>query len=384
MNLENANDWDQSFKQFYGQFGKFFQRSETRHNALLYLRGLLADIRRKNCWQLAEAMGLPHPRPFQRLLDENRWNADLITHHLRLFINRQIGYVPGVGVIDESGFVKKGMHSAGVARQYCGRIGKVENCQVGVFLGYVTPHGSAFLDRRLYLPQGWCDDGDRRQKAAIPEGVRFQTKPQLAQEMLEQVWTQNIPLQWVTGDTIYGNSPGLRNAINRQEKYYVLAIANHHEVILVDKQQVKLKEIPGQQTEQNWLSLASRISEKGLGWYDWIGLRVTMPNDEIGEQWLLVRRTPKDEPQYTFYLSNAPEGVPLTDLVAVANARHSIEELLEEAKSELGLADYEARSWDGWHRHMTLVMLVHTWLKLIQHHEREKKPAAELADFQLS
>jgi SRSO17 transposase len=299
-----------------------------------------------------------------------------------LFIHTQIGYVPGVGVIDESGFVKKGSHSAGVARQYCGRIGKVENCQVGVFLGYVTPHGSAFLDRRLYLTQDWCEDEDRRHRAGIPDAVGFQTKPQLAQQMLEQAWSEDVPMQWATGDTAYGNSPGLRNAINRQDKYYVLAIANHHAVILADEQRVKLKALPAQLTDQSWLSLASRISERGLIGYEWLGLRVTMPNDEIDEQWLLVRRTYKDEPEYTFYLSNAPEDVPLTDLVAVANARHSIEELLEKAKSEVGLADYEVRSWDGWHRHMTLVMLAHTWLKLIQHREREKKTAAELAEFQ--
>lgn len=149
---------------------------------------------------------------------------------MRRQVLERLGYEPGVGVIDDSGFLKKGDQSAGVARQYCGRIGKVDNCQVGVFLSYATPFGAAFLDRQLYLPRRWCQDRERCQAARIPDTVDFQTKSQIAQAMLERAWQEGIPMQWVVGDTAYGNSPDLRNAIHQAGRYYVLGIGAHHQV----------------------------------------------------------------------------------------------------------------------------------------------------------
>ena len=296
---------------------------------------------------------------------------------------QRLGYAPGIGVIDESGFGKWGDKSAGVGRQYCGRAGKVENCQVGVYLGYVTPTGAAFLDCQLYLPQAWCEDRARCQTAKIPDGVTFQTKPQIAQALLEQAWAEAIPLQWVVGDTLYGNSPGLRDAIQHHGRYYVLAIGAHHHVMPIEQRQtLPLNSLVTELPEADWQRLCFRMGEKGLIWYEWLALRVTLANDTVGEQWLLIQRTLGKTSTYTFWLSNAPLQTPITELAAVALARHPIEHLLEEAKGEVGMADYEVRHWHGWHRHMTLVLLAHTWLKLLQHDQREKKTTASLVELQ--
>ena len=383
MDMVNPNTWSTSFDAFFGQFDAFFQRSETRENAQRYMRGLLADVKRKNSWQLAEAVGLLDPHPLQRVLNEALWSADEVRRGLRQVTVRQLGYTPGIGVIDESGFVKWGEKSAGVARQYCGRLGKVENCQVGVYLGYVAPTGAAFLDCQLYLHQDWCADRERCQAARIPDEVEFQTKPQLAQAMLEGVWDEGIPMQWVTADTLYGNSPGLRYAIHQAGRSYVMAIGCHHRVLQGhDQEPIGLKALIQRLPEAVWERLYFRVGERGVIGHEWARLPVSMPNDEVGEQWLVIQRTLGERPQYTFWLSNASSDTPLADLAAVALSRHLIEELLEEAKGDVGMADYEVRHWHGWYRHMTLVMMAHTWLKLLQHDEREKKSAAHLVELQ--
>jgi len=230
MDLEKTRSWSRLLDEFLAPFGRYFPRSESRSSARQYIRGLLADVKRKNSWQLAEAVGLRDPHPLQRLLYEVPWDADALCEQQREVVIEQLGYEPGIGLIDESGFIKKGDQSAGVARQYCGRIGKVDNCQVGVFLGYATPLGAAFLDRSLYIPEQWFADRERCRAAKIPDAVAFQTKPQLAATMLERAWSEGIPLQWVVADTLYGNSPQFRNSIEQAGRYYVLGIGAHHYV----------------------------------------------------------------------------------------------------------------------------------------------------------
>jgi SRSO17 transposase len=343
MDLENPDAWSTSLETFFGYFAQFFQRSEPRENAQRYMRGLLADVKRKNSWQLAEAMGLDDPHPLQRVLNEALWSTDDVLHQLR------------------------------------------QNCQVGVFLGYVAPTGAAFLDGQLYLPQGWCDDRERCRQAKIPDTVAFQTKPQIAQIMLERAWDEGIPMQWVTADTLYGNSPGLREAIHRANRRYVMAVGSHHRVIQrAGEPPIALHRLVQSLADPVWERLYFRLGEQGVIGYDWTRMRISMLNDEIGEQWLLIQRTLDEEPTHTFWISNAPLDIPLVDMVAVALSRHPIEELLEEAKGDVGMADYEVRHWHGWHRHMTLVMMAHTWLKLLQHDQREKKPPAHLVELQLT
>lgn len=377
MELDNPADWNEAFDAFMAAFADFYLRAESRESSSLYVRGLLANVARKNCWQLAEAVGLERPKRLERLLHEGNWEAGEIGQRLRGLIKEQFGFAPGVGVIDESGFVKKGEASAGVARQYCGRLGKVENCQVGVFLGYVSPKGHTFLDRRLYLPKNWCEDKERLLAAKIPEAAReFKTRPQLALELLERSWAEDIPMQWVVADTSYGNSPGLRRAVSEQGRYYVMELGARHQ-LLHEGKRLSLKALTATIRAEEWLPF-SRLGEQGPLTELWASRRVIMPNDDIGEQWLLLRRTSADADEFTFYLCNAPADTSLSKMVSVAWARHDIEQLLKEGKHQLGMADYEVRSWHGWHRHMTLVMLAHSFLALKRAQQREKKALAKV------
>jgi len=383
MDFENSDDWDASFDSFFSHFEPLFKRSESRGCARDYIRGLLADVKRKNCWQIAEVMGVDDPQAMQRLLYEAQWDDGMARQQLRAVTRHKLGYQPGVGVIDESGFVKKGEQSVGVKRQWCGRLGKVENCQVGVFLGYVTPFGSAFLDCQLYLPQSWCEDEARRQAARVPAAIRFQTKPELAVGMLQQAWSEGISMQWVVGDTVYGNSPTLRNAIAASGRYYVMEIPATNLIHpITDAEALAAQTLAQQLPDIAWERMAFELGEKGLCFYDWAAARVVAPTDEIGEQWLLIRRSVGEKTTCKYALSNAPADTPLAELATIALARHPIEHLLEEAKSEAGLADYEVRHWHSWYRHITLSLLAHTWLSLIRHEQRQKKPITLLDEFQ--
>ncbi len=380
MDLEKAQSWSRLFDKFFTRFGDCFWRSESRASAKQYVRGLLANVKRKNSWQLAEAVGLSDPHAFQRLLYEVPWEADAMCHENRELVIEELGYDPGIAVLDESGFVKKGDKSAGVGRQYCGRMGKVENCQVGVFLSYATPLGAVFLDRALYVPESWFADRARCRAAKIPDERVFQTKPQLAQTMLEQAWSEDIPLQWVVADTLYGNSPGLRNVIHQHGRYYVMGIGSQHHVHLTDGRVTAMITLIEEQTNVPWDRLCFQLSEKGPLWYEWHIWRIRLPNDEVGDQWLLARRGINHPDDFQCFVSNAPLETTLVELAGVALTRHSIEQLFEEAKGQTGLADYEVRHWQGWYRHITLSLLAHTFLKLIQHQQREKKPFAHLVE----
>src|SRR5919201_6925603 len=223
---DGLDTWDEAFMTFHGRFAPFFYRREVRERSARYLRGLLGPVERKNGWQVAEAVGEADPQGIQRLLRVARWDADAVRDELIRFVAEQFGDADGIFVVDETGFVKKGTKSVGVQRQYTGTVGKTENCQVGVFLTYVGPQGHAFLDRRLYLPQGWTDDAERRTEAAVPETVTFQTKPDQAWAMLEHAWAVGVSGRWVTGDTVYGQDPTLRERLDGVAPgcHYVLAI----------------------------------------------------------------------------------------------------------------------------------------------------------------
>ncbi len=248
---------------------------------------------------------------------------------------------------------------------------------MGVFLGYVAPLGYAFVDRELYLPKDWCEDAARRAEAHIPEAVSFQTKPQLAQQMLARAWGEGIPMQWVVADSTYGNSPGLRNFIHEQQRYYVMEIPQTMHVRLTDEAAPQaVSELVSTIDVRQWQRLAFGFGEKGLNFYDWAAIRVTPTTDDVGEQWLLLRRN-LETGEITYYLSNAPVSTPLETLAEVASARWCIERLLEEAKGEGGLADYEVRHWQAWYRHITLSMVAHTWLTLVRHEERKKNGSCQ-------
>jgi SRSO17 transposase len=398
MQPSEIDQYATEFEAFHARFAQFFVRSEPREAVRQYLRGLLSPVARKNCWQMAEAVGDKDPQALQRLLFGAQWDADAVRDELQAFVIERFGEADGIGVVDETGFLKKGTKSAGVKRQYSGTAGKVENCQIGVFLTYSTGRGNTLLDRRLYLPEEWCQDGERRRGARVPEKVAFQTKPQLAIQMLEHAWARGVPMEWVTGDTIYGDDTQLRDRVAKARKKYVLAVSANTPVWR--ERQPVVTPVQGQRgrprkeprlaegatawepvsvviaalPRQAWRRLAVGRGEKGPRLYDWARLRVFEKRGAVpGQQrWLLARRSMADPTELAYYLSNAPRSTSLRTLAEVAGARWSIESAIEEGKGEAGLDEYEVRYWHSWHRHITLSMMAHAYLASIRQPVGEK------------
>src|SRR4051795_8557126 len=301
-----AEDWAEELEAVAGRIAPRFGRAEPRRRALAYLQGLLAPLERKNGWHLAEA--------------------------------------------------------AGVHRQYSGTAGRVENCQIGVFLGYASRHGRALIDRALYLPQTWTDDPSRCRNAGIPDAVTFATKPKIGRAMLERAVLAHVPYAWVTGDGVYGSDPGLRRAIEAAGKGYVLTVTSAQHLGLRPVADWAKEVLAG-----GWTRLSAGDGAKGPRLYDW----ACVPFRGAGEGWqkaLLIRRALEKPDELTFYLTLAPEGTELATLVQVAGTRWTIEACFEAAKGEVGLDEYEVRSWTGWHRHVTLAMLAHAYLAVVRQH----------------
>jgi SRSO17 transposase len=333
----------------------FFERAEPRQRAMAYLRGLLSPAERKNSWQLAEISGDATPYAFQHLLRRALWDPEAVRDELRYYIVQHLGDAEAVLVLDETGFLKKGRHSAGVARQYSGTAGKVDNCQIGVFLGYAGPLGHALLDRELYLPEEWTGDRERCRQAGVPDARRFATKPQLAQQMLARTLAAGVPARWVTGDSVYGHDRRLRMWLEAQPQAYVLAVSGQ-EYVWLDWRQRQVKTILAALPEEGWTRLSAGDGSKGPRWYDWRWLPLAEPVDPAWRRWLLVRRSLGAPTELTASVVFAAQATTLAEVVRVAGTRWTIESGFEAAKSEVGLDHYEVRSWTGWYRHITLAM----------------------------
>ena len=403
--MEALDEWGADFVAFHSRFAGVFGRKEPRAQAMKYLHGLMAQIPRKTSWQVAEAVGDRIPDPTQRLLYRAHWEADEARDELQEYIIEVFGDEAGIGVVDETGFIKKGKRSVGVQRQYSGTAGKIENCQIGTFLSYVTNKGYVFLDRRLYLPVEWCNDAERCAQAKVPKDVVFQTKPQQAIAMLEHAWQQGVPMRWVTGDEVYGDSTELRDTIARHRRLYVLAVRSHTPVwterppvVEPGPQQrgrprtrVRLAEdappaipvvaVVAAWSEQRWQRLTVAEGEKGPVTYDWACQRVVESRDQLpGRDGRLIARRLVHKPQeIAYYLSNAPANTPLLTLAQVAARRYTVEQCIKEAKGETGLDDYQVRHWQCWHRHITLSMMAHTWLAAIRYRANQEKGARSLS-----
>ena len=354
--------------------GSRFARAEARQRAPVYLRGLLSPIERKNGWQLAEAMGDATPYAMQHLLDRADWDADGVRDDLRAYVLEHLGDPEAVLVVDETGFVKKGTKSAGVAKQYTGTLGKIENCQVGVFLAYAGPAGVAFLDRALYLPQEWTADAERRRAAHIPEAVGFATKPELARAMLERARAAGVRAAWVTADSVYGDDRRLRMWLEAQEQPYVLAVSGKEYVNVAAtwtqrRVSTLLAEVAqgAAQPAATWQRLSAGAGSKGLRLDDWMRLPLVPPLQDGYERWFLVRRSHSDPEDLQGYVAFAPVGATLQELVQVAGSRWTIEVAFEAAKGEVGLDQYEVRSFHGWYRHVTLALFAQALLTVIRH-----------------
>jgi SRSO17 transposase len=333
----------------------YFERVEPRQRAIAYLQGLLSPVERKNSWQLAEVNGDATPYGLQHLLRRALWDADAVRDVLHRYVVEHLGEPDAVLVVDETGFLKKGRHSAGVARQYSGTAGRIENCQIGVFVAYASGHGQVLLDRELYLPKEWTKEPARCRQAGIPEGRPFATKPQLARQMLARAFAAGIPVRWVTGDSVYGDDRRLRMWLESCPQAYVLAVSGK-EYAWLDWQQRQVKTILAALSEEGWTRLSAGNGSKGPRWYDWRWLPLADPMEVNWRRWLLVRRSISEPAELRAYVVFAPQNTMLADVARVAGTRWAVESCFEAAKGEVGLDHYEVRSWTGWYRHITLAM----------------------------
>lgn len=372
--------WALELRHLHARMAPFFARPEPRHRCLLYLQGILSDVARKNGWQLAEQAGETRPDGMQRLLTNAVWNEDRVRDELRTYVLEQLGAPHAIVAIDETSFPKCGSKSAGAASQYCGTTKRVENCQVGVFLSYISHLGHTLLDRELYLPRHWVEDRPRCEAVGIPETVRFQTKCELAKRMMERLHDAQVPIDWVVADTVYGNNLDLRTWLEDQGYWYVLAVANTEQIGILTPDGTRLLTV--KQAEQllvkpqDWQRLSVRTGTKGPLLFDWACLPILHHWQDDQKHWLLLRRTPGDPTQITYYLVSGPIGTTLEVMARAIGARWCIEEEFENSK-DLGLDQYEVRSFVGWYRHVTLVLLSLAMLTVICARERPSSAANE-------
>jgi len=346
-----------------------FVRAEPRQRAMRYLRGLMSTVERKNGWQLAEAAGEQTPDGMQRLLNTAHWDADQVRDDLRTYILTHLADPQAVLVVDETGFLKKGGKSAGVAPQYSGTVGKIANCQVGVFLAYATAAGPVLLDRELYLPAEWANDPERCQEAEIPEGVTSIPKPTLAKRLLERAFATGVPAGWVTADSVYGGDYKLRSWLEERQQPYVLAIPKNQRIVLTTRADAAVaRGVP-----ESWQRLSAGEGSQGPRWYDWAWKPLTFRLLPDGwQQSLLARRSLSDPTEIAYYFVFAPTTVTLAQVVQVAGTRWQVEEGFELAKQQVGLDEYEVRHWQGWYRHITLSMFALAFLTVIKVEARKK------------
>ena len=352
-----AAELDRVYERIAGRFA----RSEPRARVREYLSGLVAGLERKNGWTLAEHAGEAGPDGMQRLLRDADWDTREVRDDVRDYVIEQLGDPGGVLIADETGFIKKGTRSAGVQRQYSGTAGRVENCQVGVFLAYASPFGHALIDRELYLPQSWTGDRDRCRAAGIPDDVEFVTKPRLAQAMLGRALDARAPFAWFTGDEVYGQAKFLHAWLEEQDVSYVLAIRRSDTLTTSDGERragALTVAIPA----RAWQRLSVGAGTNGPRESDWARVAVaTRPRAGRGH-WLLARRSIADPADIAYYACYGPRRSTVADLAWIAGSRWHIEECFQQAKGEAGLDHYQVRSWRAWYAHITLSMLALAWL----------------------
>jgi len=363
---EQSATWAAGLQSVIAHLGRRFARSEGRAHLRAYVTGLLSPIERKNGWQLAEQAGDATPYAIQHLLGRAKWDADAVRDDLQAYVRAHLADPAGVLVIDETSFLKKGAHSVGVGTQYSGITGKLENCQVGVFLAYVSRRGQTFYDRALYLPRDWADDQRRRAQVEVPEPVRFATKPQMAKRLVLRALASGLPVAWVVGDEVYGGDYHLRAALEEREQRYALTVSAK-QALWVGWRQRQARALVADQPAGAWERLSCGDGSKGPRLYDWLRLPINHPYDEHWQRWLVARRglTNPDAPRsIAYFVVFAPADTGLAALAVVIGERWGIERTFEESKGTVGLDQYEVRSWHGWYRHITLAMWAHVFLSV--------------------
>jgi len=375
--------WASSLRDVKARIQPLFTQERVAASASLFLDGLLGDERRKTGWMRAEAAGDPGPWRQQAILGRGRWDADDLRDVVRDYVVEHLAADDAVLVIDETGFLKQGRATCGVGRQYTGSAGKITNCQIGVFATYVSRHGHAFIDRALYLPKAWTGDAARMTAAHVPDGTAFATKPCLAVQMIERAIAAEVPFAWVAADSVYGVGD-IEMALRRAGRGYVLGVhADHHFGSWADKPPVagQAEEIARDLDPSAWQRLSAGNGTKGPRLHDWAYCELAdldaAEYDEaragVWTRGLLIRRNIVDA-DIAFFSTWCPAGTTMKTLVQVEGHRWAIEDSFETAKNELGLDHNETRSWHGWHRHVSLVMLAFAMMAAIRHQANAATP----------
>jgi SRSO17 transposase len=374
--------WSAELGAVKAQLGSLFSHDSVAVSAAAFLDGLLGPERRKTGWMRAEAAGDPGPWRQQAVLGRSRWDADALRDLVRDYALATLAAPDGVLVIDETGFLKQGASSCGVQRQYTGSAGKITNCQIGVFAAYVSDKGHAFIDRRLYLPESWTEDPARLAATHVPAAVRFATKPRLAVGMIERALEAGVPFTWVATDSIYGVGE-VESMLRRAGKGYVLGVTGTHRFRSWGKAPVAgtADEIAQSLPATAWARLSAGDGTKGPRLYDWAYLELAdLEAEEVGcpepgtwTRGLLIRRSLSDA-HLAFFSTWCPTETSLEVLVRVEGCRWAIEDAFETAKNEFGLDHNETRSWHGWHRHVSLVMLAFALLAVIRRRANAAPP----------
>ncbi|OSP51932.1 IS701 family transposase [Pseudoruegeria sp. SK021] len=366
----NWRDALEGLKQF---IGPAFKRSEQRASAGTFIDGLLSGVERKTGWMLAEEAGLARPYRVQSLLGRSLWSAETLCDRVRTYALDALGDPDGVLIVDETGFLKKGTHSVGVGRQYSGTAGRIENSQIGVFASYASRWGHALIERQLYLPKAWADDPARRAKASVPEDIAFATKPAIATEMVAKLLNEGTPCAFVLADAVYGSDTRFRRMLEARGQAYVLAVRSNHTLRFLEEWHLvqtnpatMIAELP----PEAWQPLSAGEGTKGQRLSDWAHVPLNRAADKGFSRWLLARRSLRDPEKLTYYFVHARSDTTLAEMAAAAGLRWTIEECFLRAKDDLGLDHCEARSWHGWHRHMSLVMAAAAFLARLSADQR--------------
>ncbi|WFU20600.1 IS701 family transposase [Bradyrhizobium sp. CB3481] len=375
--------WASSLRDANQGIRPLFTQERVAASAGQFLDGLLGNEPRKTGWMRAEAAGDPGPWRQQAILGRGQWDADALRDIVRGYALETLGDEDAVLVIDETGFLKQGKASCGVARQYTGSAGKITNCQIGVFASYVSRHGHAFIDRALYLPKEWTDKSARLKAAHVPSDVGFATKPKIARQMIARAIAAKVPFSFVAADSVYGTGD-IETLLRKAGKGYVLGVASNHVFYSWGKPQPiagTASAIAQSLPKKAWRRLPSGEGTKGPRWHDWVYLELadldaSEYNDDLAGEWtrgLLIRRNIAGG-SLAFFSTWCPKGTSMQKLVSVEGHRWAIEDSFETAKNEFGLDHNETRSWHGWHRHVSLVMLAFAMMATLGHCSKKNRP----------
>lgn len=382
MDVKELRRLKPELESFLDRYVPLFGRTEAQAHARRFVQGLLLGGQRRSVENIAEAVDGCVVRSLQQFITNAPWDANAVLADLRRHVGEEWGDPDAVLTVDETGFPKKGTKSVGVKRQYSGTLGRTDNCQVGVFLGYHAAKGHTLIDRRLFLPEEWADDRPRREEAGVPAGAIFRTKPELALEMVADAVATGVPFRWVTGDSVYGVSPTFCQGVRELGKWYVLDTSSDARVWTTEPEVIPAGTRPpgkGRPTKNAkpatkpervadvvaalpagaWRRRTVAEGSQGPRVFEYAELKVWFSEDGLpsGPERLLVRRSPGQEPELKYHRTNAPAEVRLQTLSEVRARRWSIEQDFENGKGECGLDEYETRGWVGWHHHTALSVL---------------------------